>query len=352
MTAIDDDIATPLDREFATKQAALIAAPSTSGLTPAAASLIRSFFRRLGFIANHVHKRVPSAPIEIVPLIEYLTNARVPARFPSRRTAIKHAQRLVRASEVYGLRLADLVDAARSLRLTSTDGLVHLHRALDESVCGRHGGRLPDGSLVTCLSCWSRWLNAEQANTWDALGKYHLSAFDEVPFAVTGVACRPNDVPAHPLDSRVAALYDKLNSKHFAGALPRLPVLIGVPVDADCRDDLTCLASMSQFGRYNQDFEPGLAIYISSWLFEPMGCDQEARWRMVENTLLHDLVHVSMNLAIIRDGSHAEPEDHGPRFAAACNKIGRLMGWDEVRSDDEYRWAPDLASEWPDCVNE
>jgi hypothetical protein len=143
---------------------------------------------------------------------------------------------------------------------------------------------------------------------------------------------RPSKWPTHAAEVRLNDLYAELNERHFAGRLPSVPVLVGIPQDTSGHTDLNGLTRMRT---RPGDSEPtSAAIYMSTWLFGETWNDRaKLQWNMIANVLIHEMVHVKVNLELLRDGSREDA--HGPRFTAACNEIARSMGWDEVDAHDD-----------------
>lgn len=77
------------------------------------------------------------------------------------------------------------------------------------------------------------------------------------------------------------------------------------------------------------------AIVLHPWLFE-----EPSDVELVHRIMLHEQLHVVM----LSDPKTAD-EQHGPLYAAACNRVGALLGYPPVISGaDDYR---DDCSEWP-----
>ena len=97
---------------------------------------------------------------------------------------------------------------------------------------------------------------------------------------------------------RLARSFQALNARHFAAALPPLPIHLS----ARMRTRLGQIVLERASGR-------PLAIVLS----RRHVADHE--WRDVEDTLLHEMVHLWQ----CADG---EKVDHGPRFRAMARQVG------------------------------
>lgn len=166
--------------------------------------------------------------------------------------------------------------------------------------------------------------------------------------------------PATPVGMRdvldLIVLFDRLNVHHFGGCLPRVPVKWGL-----CEDDVSdpdVLAQCRTWIPFETPFEVDITIHISEALMDGPGSEEAIRWRGVSRCLLHEMVHVAVNLDQLGGRSFEEFDDHGRAFADECNRIGRAMGWDHVVASDRAvadcenaQWWPRSGGCWTCCVS-
>jgi hypothetical protein len=129
-----------------------------------------------------------------------------------------------------------------------------------------------------------------------------------------------------PPKSLVETFFGLLNTNAFGGALPEIPVHY-------CR--------MRAYGAAEPatDRYPHGRIFLGTMTpWPPCG------WVGV---LLHEMVHVYLDLQGVDEYEHGTPAYHGPRFTAECNRIGAVLGWPPVEEHDSGAW-PHVHT-WGDC---
>ncbi len=130
-------------------------------------------------------------------------------------------------------------------------------------------------------------------------------------------------------DDWLAAVYDDLNRVHFDAALPFVPIWFA--------PDSELPGEMEKNGNTHLRVDPNgtgvdLLVQVSEWLLG--ASDRSLVDKMVSDTILHEMVHVSVYLDALESGE--PPEDgHGERFTAECNRIGETTGWGVVRPELE-----------------
>jgi hypothetical protein len=115
-------------------------------------------------------------------------------------------------------------------------------------------------------------------------------------------------------DSRLAELFDCLNDKYFGGELPPIQVRVGIPWEAD---EWRGTNGLARFDRTQLLPKPGgnIKIYLASFLFSfPFG-DDTLRWRLVAETLVHEMVKVAVFLNSPNEHVSFNGENPLPIFA-------------------------------------
>jgi len=146
-------------------------------------------------------------------------------------------------------------------------------------------------------------------------------------------------------EPQLEALYDRLNEHHFGATLPPISVRRGLltfpPPDADilaqCRTRIPA----------GKDPEVAITIHMAEALFVDASMDERNRWRQFSRCLLHEMVHVAVDLDALGGRYADEIDGHGQEFANECNRIGRSAGWDHVvaadravTDEEDPRWWP------------
>lgn len=120
--------------------------------------------------------------------------------------------------------------------------------------------------------------------------------------------------------------FDVFNRAFFGGALPPATLLWTAP------------GSPRAYADHIATDEHGIRFRIR---VSPSICKYGAKF--VLDVVLHEMVHAACN-HIDQDGEHGY-KGHGPKFAARCNAIGKLLGLAEV-SPKGRGGKPDCA-QWP-----
>lgn len=114
-------------------------------------------------------------------------------------------------------------------------------------------------------------------------------------------------------------MYARLNAKHFGGALPSVPLVVGMP------EWHRTGAPMSTI--YNRETGEVVGIHFHERL----------RWDKYDalaDLLLHEMVHVALFIEV---GGHK----HDEVFVARCNAIGDAMGWPRCVLPDDAEMSHD-----------
>lgn len=137
------------------------------------------------------------------------------------------------------------------------------------------------------------------------------------------------------------------DERYFSGGLG--PTWIGIL-------DLRRRASYDAFGEYVPPREvidfvnwvpktstssrpTGSKILIDTRMLRAISkCAKLEQERFVFDILLHEMVHQALFEREQLDGEPGYPHDHGPRFAAECDRAGRLVGLPETTVEIAYRW--------------
>lgn len=88
-------------------------------------------------------------------------------------------------------------------------------------------------------------------------------------------------------------------------------------------------------------------IHIVEGLFIEKIPEGMLRWELIAQTMLHEMVHVAVQLDQLGDVTLDADPDHEIEFANECNRIGSLMGWPLVLPDSEATYGEERASFWP-----
>ena len=144
-------------------------------------------------------------------------------------------------------------------------------------------------------------------------------------------------------EQELVALFDRLNAHHFGGTLPSVPIRLGLYGDAD--PDV--LAQCRAWDPMDDDTEAVITIHVSESLLTGPEPNEESRWRQVSRCLLHEMVHVAVELDWLGGRYADEIEGHGREFANECNRISRAMGWDQVVAAEKTANDSEDAMWWP-----
>jgi len=155
------------------------------------------------------------------------------------------------------------------------------------------------------------------------------------------------DEVRRPIEPRLVKLFEELNERHFGSSLPLVPVCQGIPDDGDDRLDLDGLVSVGVYPRPEVRSPASVSIYLADELFESPWGSEDDRWRKITETLLHQMVHLAVDVDAL-GGAHRFEPHHGQYFAAECNRIGEPEGWSPVRASAQDVYPDEDAANWPD----
>lgn len=150
-----------------------------------------------------------------------------------------------------------------------------------------------------------------------------------------------------PNDPRLVELYEELNTRHFGGVLPLVPVCQGIPDDSDDRLDPDGLVSVKVYPRPDTRPKALASIFLADELFETPWGSEDDRWRKIAETLLHQMVHLAVDLDA-RGGAHPFEPHHGEHFTGECNRISQETGWGLVRPSAQNVYPDEDSANWPD----
>ena len=74
------------------------------------------------------------------------------------------------------------------------------------------------------------------------------------------------------------------------------------------------------------------AIYVNPRLQPPAA---SGGWR---GLLLHEMVHLAVDLTNVDEFDHGSVAWHGPVFTRECNRIGRVLGIPDTNEEDSWAW--------------
>ncbi len=183
-----------------------------------------------------------------------------------------------------------------------------------------------------------------------------------------------NKLPAYPLQDDVIAIhhdyarrratglwgefepvlldhFDRFNSTHFFGKLPKLEVKMG-----------RCASPRTILGEYAHRGDHGLLgeIIINQRLFHNgvkgviiEDATRPGFLRFVDDVLLHEMTHAFCHL--VRKQPEVTYRGHGPAFTAECNRIGTTFALDPVRhakSKKKIEEHLQRCNQWPHCVRD
>ena len=155
------------------------------------------------------------------------------------------------------------------------------------------------------------------------------------------------DVVKLPFDPRLVELFADLNAGYFDRSLPIVPVRQGIPHGAGEPEDLYGLVTLEVHPRPDVPSLASVTIYLADELFEAPWASEDDRWAKVTDTLLHQMVHLAIDLDAL-GGAHPFEDHHGRHFTAECNRIGERMGWERVRASSDALGRSEDAAGWPD----
>lgn len=120
-----------------------------------------------------------------------------------------------------------------------------------------------------------------------------------------------------PTRSEIRNQFDTFNADFFGGKLPR--------VRLQMRNMNNCEGvQLEPSKRYPN------GLIVLGW-----PCRSPSGWRGV---LLHEMIHIHLDIKGVDEVEWGEEPYHGPRFAAECNRIGRLLGIPEYHDEECYQW--------------
>ena len=144
---------------------------------------------------------------------------------------------------------------------------------------------------------------------------------------------------------RLAELFDRLNLHHFGGTLPVVPVIRGIPNHPQRDTSYLALCHTKAVGGAKP--EVVATIYIAERLFIDTFPDERTRWLEISRCLLHEMVHLAVDLDEY-GGKFPDPiDDHGQEYANECNRISRAVGWDHVVGAEMATTDMEDATWWP-----
>ena len=104
------------------------------------------------------------------------------------------------------------------------------------------------------------------------------------------------DLVKLPFDPRLVKLFADLNARHFDGSLPIVAVHQGIPDEAGEREDRYGLVTLEVHPRPDVPSLVSVTIYLADELFEAPWGSEDDRWAKVADTLLHQMVHLAIDL--------------------------------------------------------
>lgn len=144
---------------------------------------------------------------------------------------------------------------------------------------------------------------------------------------------------------QLSALFNRLNLHHFGGTLPAVPVRRGLPYRPEL--DASYLALCHTKAVAGDNPAVVITIFMAERLFSDPFPDEANRWKEISRCLLHEMVHVAVDLDEIGGRFPDGIDDHGQEFANECSRIGRAAGWDHVvganaavTDEEDARWWP------------
>jgi len=147
------------------------------------------------------------------------------------------------------------------------------------------------------------------------------------------------------VELQLSALFDRLNLHHFGGTLPAVPVKRGLPYRPELDDSYLALCHTKAVAGDNPSVE--ITIFMADRLFTDPFPDEPRRWLEISRCLLHEMVHVAVDLDEIGGRFPDGIDDHGREFADECNRISRAMGWDHVVAAETAVSDTEDALWWP-----
>lgn len=57
-----------------------------------------------------------------------------------------------------------------------------------------------------------------------------------------------------------------------------------------------------------------------------------------QGVMLHEAIHLRLDMDGIDEGHEGTVPHHGPIFTAECNRIGAILGLEEVEIEDSWAW--------------
>jgi len=155
------------------------------------------------------------------------------------------------------------------------------------------------------------------------------------------------DLVNHPFDPQLVELFQDLDGRHFDGLLPIVPACQGIPESTEEREDPNGLLRLMMYPKPNSPLQASATIYLAHELFDAPWGSEEARWQKVTDTLLHQMVHLAVQVDAL-GGAHPLEGNHGEYFTDECNRIGERAGWSRVLASAEDVFPNLDAADWPD----
>lgn len=119
-----------------------------------------------------------------------------------------------------------------------------------------------------------------------------------------------------PCKQTVRDQFTRFNIDHFGGVLPETPVH---------------WRRMSAYGVCYEpcsDYPLGLIVLTT---MEMPPCS----W---PGLLLHEMVHLYLDMWEVDEWEHGRIEYHGPRFVEECNRIADVLGLPQIDEDEGWSW--------------
>ena len=146
-------------------------------------------------------------------------------------------------------------------------------------------------------------------------------------------------------EPELAGLFDRLNLHHFGARLPLVSIRRGLP--AGSLRESPPLALCRRVVLAAPVSTVAFTIHLAESLFTGPMPQVTSRWTEISSCLLHEMVHVAVDLDEIGGRFSDDVVDHGQEFANECNRIGRAAGWGHVvgaeravTDQEDARWWP------------
>ena len=146
-------------------------------------------------------------------------------------------------------------------------------------------------------------------------------------------------------EPQLSALYEQLNTHYFGATLPPVPVRRGLLATA--RRSADVLAHCVTVDEVGTGPTAVISIHIAESLFSVAPTEGGDRWSEIVRCMLHEMVHVAVELDWLGGRYADEIDPHGREFANECNRIGRTEGWDHVVASRRAVADSEDAKWWP-----